>query len=117
MIPPTQDYIYHARCTRAIDGDTVELVIDVGFHLTTTQRVRLVDVNTPEDRAGKAATDYTRARLEGRDVLIRTFKADSFGRYLCRLWVPGPDGVMINFSQELIDLGYGVPFMTGTSGV
>lgn len=105
-------YWYNAHCTKAIDGDTVEVVIDVGFHLTTTQRVRLVDVDTPEDRAGLPAKAYTQARLAGRDVLIRTFKSDSFGRWLARVIVDGVD-----FNQELLDKGYGVPFMTGTAGV
>lgn len=105
-------YWYNARCTRAIDGDTVEVVIDVGFHLTTTQRVRLVDVNTPEDRAGLAAKAYTQSRLAGKDVLIHTAKSDSFGRWLARIVVDGVD-----FNRELLDEGYAVPYMTGTAGV
>ena len=44
-------YEYKARVHRIIDGDTVDVVIDLGFEMTTRQRIRLYGINTPETRA------------------------------------------------------------------
>lgn len=43
-------YCYKAKFLRAIDGDTVELLIDLGMRVTTAQHVRIKDINTPEIR-------------------------------------------------------------------
>ncbi|MEK9918728.1 MAG: thermonuclease family protein [Pelagibacteraceae bacterium] len=47
-------YMYNCKLVRVIDGDTVELDIDLGFAVTLRERVRLEGVNTPEIR-GRAA--------------------------------------------------------------
>ena len=39
---------YPAKIKRVIDGDTIDLVIDLGFRISTVQRIRLIDVDTPE---------------------------------------------------------------------
>jgi micrococcal nuclease len=112
MIPPPHAYVYQAVVTRIVDGDTYQLSIDLGFHLSATLRVRLVDVNTPEGKAGRAATEHARARLEGREVLVHAYKGDGFGRWLGRIWLGD-----VNIGQELIDLGLAVPYRLGEGGV
>lgn len=101
MIDP---YIRRARIERVIDGDTVEAVIDVGFHLTARHRLRIIGIDTPELRSrsllertrGAHARDFANAwvrdhaehHAESADgsatypFVIATRKADSFGRYL-----------------------------------
>lgn len=89
---------YPAKIRRVIDGDTIDLVIDLGFRITTVQRIRLIDVDTPErghpDWA--AATAYTQewvmlaagappANVEW-PFVIETKKGDAFGRWLGRLY-------------------------------
>jgi micrococcal nuclease len=106
-------YEYDAKVINVVDGDTVDCVISLGFYLTATHRLRLLGVNCPEvhgpTRAeGLKAAEYTRATLLGQTVRIRTAKSDSFGRWLCQVFVDGLD-----FNQSLIDRGLAVPFMVG----
>ena len=41
-------YQYKAKVERIVDGDTIDVVIDLGFKITTNQRIRLAGINTPE---------------------------------------------------------------------
>lgn len=79
----------------AYDGDTIDLIIDVGFKITTRQRIRLLWVNAPELRGqskedGLYFRDMTRLWLKDAQnnsqeewyLKITTSKSDAFGRYL-----------------------------------
>lgn len=96
MRPP---YTYKATITSVTDGDTISAVVDLGFRMTTEQRLRLLGVNTPElhaqdpdeRRRAQEAKAFTEAALKGKDVLIRTEKADAFGRYLAIVYVDGAE--------------------------
>ena len=90
-------YEYGASGTtaRAVDGDTLDLDIDLGFRLTSRQRVRLLGCNAPEHNApgGTEATAFTTAWLASRPALIvHTVldRGDKYGRLLAR--VIGSDG-------------------------
>jgi micrococcal nuclease len=102
-------YNYRAKCVNVVDGDTADMVIDVGFYLTTRVRVRFLGINTPErGREGYSeATEHLESLILDREVIIETYKSDSFGRYLGTVYVDGK-----NVNREMIDLGYAVPFMT-----
>ena len=77
------------------DGDTIDMVIDVGFRMSSRQRIRVLGVNTPELR-GDQKEEGKRFKLitagwmvqatnkhDGPfPFIVRTEKADSFGRYL-----------------------------------
>lgn len=118
---------YRGIVTRVVDGDTIDCLIsttvDAGFGVTatfaTSHRIRLAGINCPEvhgpdkDR-GLVAAAFTHEHLLGKEVQLvasRTddgdFKADSFGRWLARVYLGGVD-----FNQQLIDAGHAVPFMT-----
>ena len=43
-------YEYHAKCTRVVDGDTIDCEIDLGFDIITRQRIRFAGINAPESR-------------------------------------------------------------------
>lgn len=82
---------YNAKIINVVDGDTFDLDIDVGFHITLRERVRLLDINTPEKRgnvekeAGLAVTSWAQ-KFIGRQVTIKSKKGtDSFGRWLVDL--------------------------------
>jgi endonuclease YncB( thermonuclease family) len=97
--PPVRDaYWRRARVVRVIDGDTLVLIIDLGFRMYAEQMVRLLEINTPELRSGPpaerergaAAREFTLAWLQDHaghgpadwPLSIRTEKGDSFGRWL-----------------------------------
>ena len=92
------------KINRVIDGDTIDLDIDLGFNITISQRVRLKDINTPEVRTkdleektkGLAAKVWLEERLsrEG-EWIIETYKEDKYGRILGTLYLVG-DSTTIN---------------------
>lgn len=103
-------YEYKAKITNVVDGDTVDAVVDVGFQMTITHRLRLLGVNCPEMHgpdfdAGQKAKDFTKNNLLNQEVIIHTEKSDVFGRYLATIYLDG-----IDFCQELIDRGYAVVY-------
>lgn len=95
-------YEYRATITNCVDGDTIDAIIELGFHLTAKLRLRLLGVNAPEmhgesAQAGQIAKDFTTHCLLGKDVVIQTEKSDSFGRWLATVFVDGK-----NFNEELL---------------
>lgn len=94
---------------RVVDGDTVDLVLDVGFYLNTTLRFRLLGVDAPErGKPGAAeATAFVQAWLaEDPDLTAHTRKADSFGRWLVD--ITREDGTSL--SAALLEAGHAVPY-------
>ncbi|WGL30844.1 putative nuclease [Staphylococcus phage Southeast] len=63
-------------------------MIDVGFDTYRDKRVRFLNVDTPERGQDnyKEATDFVKERILNKEVIIRTYKADNFGRYLGEIW-------------------------------
>lgn len=81
-------YRYECNLHRVIDGDTVDLDIDLGFHITNRIRVRLLGVDAPEIRgpekvAGDIVTDRVRYWLQANGKLtVETVKTGKYGRWL-----------------------------------
>jgi micrococcal nuclease len=105
-------YEYKARVVRWIDGDTVDLNVDLGFRLTMAERFRLDGIDTPE--RGKAGYDTAKMRAAelapvGTDVLIQTAKADKYGRWLAAIWTDvGP-----TVNHVLVEEGLAKPYYGG----
>jgi micrococcal nuclease len=119
-------YEYSSYCRRVIDGDTVELVVDMGFHMSCVHHFRLIGVDTPELRGGtaesKAAARRARDRVQdllmpdgiAQKLIIHTEKADSFGRWLAKVMffdesVAEPH--WRDLSEVLIEEGLGEPYI------
>ena len=86
------DFRYSAVVARWVDGDTVDVVIDLGFKVHTKQRLRLYGVNTPErgQPGFDEATAYARDRApEGSVVEVQTYKTGKYGRWLAMVYVHG----------------------------
>ncbi len=106
------NYDYRVRrVLRVVDGDTVDLELDLGFYLSGALRFRLLDVDTPErGQPGWAeATDFVQAWLdqaaaERVQVWAATAKADSFGRWLAVVY-RADDAVSLN--RRIIESGHG----------
>lgn len=92
--------------TNVVDGDTVDIILDHGFRVTSEQRVRLLGVDTPErgQENYKEAKEFTTEKLLNKSVIIQTYKGDSFGRYLANIFYE-EKGEIYNISQELMNKG------------
>ena len=113
-------YEYNAVIERIIDGDTVEALVDLGFHTFTRRKVRLYGIDAYESRTRdleeKEKGLAAKARLQemiypptgdplGKVILI-SHGLDKYGRSLGTLIV---DGVDLN--QKLIEEGHAVPYL------
>lgn len=114
---------YNAVVDSVLDGDTLNVTIDLGFRLFCRMPVRLFGINAPEvhskDPAEKAHGLQAKTRLTelvgGRQVKLVSAKptaqggGDKFGRYLATVWLAeGAQGKSIN--DQLIDLGLVKPW-------
>ena len=96
-----------------IDGDTIDVLIDLGFYIKHQVRLRLLDVDTPEIRtrdkkekeAGLRAKAFVISELTGRELEIRTSKKGKYGRYLAIVFYWKVDK-WFNLRIELIEGGY-----------
>ena len=91
-------YKYNAELVRVIDGDTVELDIDLGFHITARQIVRLLGVDAPETRTkdlGEKARGFivkdkvALAVFNANEIIVETEKQGSFKRWLGVIYCDG----------------------------
>lgn len=109
--------MYEYRCSvlRVVDGDTVEVQIDLGFDMSFKSMVRLKGINAPEmtgttKDAGLTAKSYLRGLLPiaGNIAIMTDYhrERDKYGRVLGTFWVNG-----ININQAMIDGGHAVPYM------
>jgi len=106
-------WIYNAEVKKVVDGDTFDIIIDLGFDVMKKSRVRLYGVNTPESRTsnieekklGLAAKEFTDQWLTkaGHWVKIETVidKNEKYGRVLAKVW--DKDGNCLN--TDLVTAG------------
>jgi micrococcal nuclease len=110
---------------KVVDGDTIDVVIDLGFDISFTSRVRLAGIDTPESRTkdarekilGVEVKEYLKKALEGAtDIVIRTEKVDSsekYGRILGWVFVNRQTD---SLNMELVNKGYAWSYDGGTKG-
>ena len=130
MTPPNRKSCYNFRVVeinRVLDGDTIDVTIDLGFDLYKKERVRVAGVDTPEKRTrdleekalGIDATNWLKEKLEGAfsgddDLVIRTELVDGvgiYGRLLGWLYI-GTDELSLN--EAMIEEGYAWAYDGGT---
>tara|TARA_R100001086_G_scaffold207550_1_gene123366 strand:+ start:592 stop:963 length:372 start_codon:yes stop_codon:yes gene_type:complete len=120
----TDLYVRRAKIVRLVDGDTVDVDIDLGMAITTRQRLRLFGINTPEVRgpekaSGHAATQHladllVEFRHEGEwDIVVQTYKdkKGKYGRYLADLIGVEEDGNPVNLNERMVADGHAVVAM------
>lgn len=103
-------YLYNATVVKVVDGDTVDLDIDLGFYMKTRQRIRLANIDAPEMRGkekqqGKEAKAFLKELLltEDNKVQVETVKTGKFGRWLGVLYLKQLDH---SVNAEMIDKGH-----------
>ena len=130
MTPPNRKSCYNFRVVeinRVLDGDTIDVTIDLGFDLFKKERVRVAGVDTPEKRTrdleekalGIDATNWLKEKLEGAlagddDLVIRTELVGGVGKYGRLLgWLYLGDGDL-SLNEQMIEEGYAWAYDGGT---
>ena len=130
MVPPSRKSCYNFRVTKikkVLDGDTIDVIIDLGFDLAKTERVRIAGVDTPEKRTrdleekalGLDATNWMKSKLEetikgDEELIIRTELVGGVGKYgrlLGWLYVGDSD---LSLNEQMIAEGYAWAYDGGT---
>ena len=77
-------YEYYTKIDKVVDGDTVDVFIDLGFSVWHKERIRLSGIDTAEKNTplGKALKKFLVENLEGKMVKLQVSKPDKDGRYL-----------------------------------
>ena len=130
MTPPSRKSCYNFRVVsidKVVDGDTIDVTIDLGFDLFKKERVRVAGVDTPEKRTrnleekalGLDATAWIKDKLEGAvngddDLIIRTELDGGVGKYGRLLgWLYIGDAT-VSLNEKMIDEGYAWAYDGGT---
>ena len=130
MTPPSRKSCYNFRVievTKVLDGDTIDVLIDLGFDLYKKERVRIAGVDTPEKRTrdleekalGIDATNWLKDKLEGAisgsdDLVIRTELVGGVGKYGRLLgWLYIGDST-VSLNEQMIEEGYAWSYDGGT---
>ena len=114
---------------KVVDGDTIDVVINLGFDVCTKQRVRLLGIDTPESRtrdleekkfgllSKKMLKQWCLKAVESEkddiEIQLRCPEADSrgkFGRILAEIWV-SEDGEWTNVNKWMCENNYAVPYV------
>ena len=133
MVPPSRKSCYNFRVVkinRVVDGDTIDVTIDLGFDLYKKERVRVAGVDTPEKRTrnlevkalGIDATAWLKAKLEetikgDEELTVRTELKGGVGKYGRLLgWLYGGDSD-ISLNEQMITEGYAHAYDGGTKNM
>ena len=131
MKPPSRKSCYNFRVTeivKVLDGDTIDVLIDLGFDLFKKERVRIAGVDTPEKRTrdleekalGIDATNWLKKKLEdtiagdGDELTIRTELVGGTGKYGRLLGWLYINEDLISLNEQMITEGYAWAYDGGT---
>lgn len=121
-------FIYKVKSVeRVVDGDTMDVVLDLGFDTLTKQRVRLLGIDTPESRtrdetekkfgllSKKVLKDFVQKSKDNKNAWLelRCKERDSrgkFGRVLAEVWYVDGD-TKVNINKHMCDEGFAVPYV------
>ena len=123
-------YEYKAVVDRVVDGDTIDVIIDLGFSVWKKIRVRMEGINTPESRTrdleekkrGLAAKDRLKSILEfnNNNCVLKVSGVGKYGRALATVLVESlsplnkEDSItLIDVNKQLIEEGHAVEYHGG----
>ena len=127
---PTCEFIYKvSSLEKVVDGDTIDVTLDLGFDVCTRQRVRLLGIDNPESRTSdkeekkygliskKKLKEWCLKAVESEkddiEIQLRCPERDSrgkFGRILAEVWV-WDNGKWTNINKWMCENGYAVPYV------
>ena len=114
-------YEYKCEVKRVVDGDTMDVILDLGFDVLHSVRVRLAGIDTPESRTrdldekarGKLSKAYLKESIKGKKVVLKTRLKDSrgkFGRVIAEVWAEFEEGSLRNVNELMIKECYAVKY-------
>ena len=115
-------YEYFCKVERVVDGDTIDVNIDLGFDIHHSARVRMMGIDTPEKRTrnkaekvlGLASTARLKELLKGHKIEIECSKEKGkFGRVLGIVWAIDKEANRINCNDQLCAEGHARPYYGG----
>ncbi len=114
---------YVKKVSKVVDGDTIDVDIDLGFDISFSSRVRLAGIDTPESRTadkiekalGLEAKAYLKSQIDSaKTIVIKTEKMNSsekYGRILGWLFL---DGSNISMNEKMIEDGHAWGYLGDT---
>jgi len=110
------NYIRTGKVINVVDGDTIDVDINMGFYTTIRQRFRLLRINCPEKfgetkAQGLTSKEFTTSQLLNKEIVFQSFKTDSFKRWLAEVWYIDENGNQVNISDKLLKTGLAVDFI------
>lgn len=119
----SKNKLYHYRCQveRVVDGDTIDVTLDLGFDLHMQARIRFAGINAPESRTrdlvekqkGLEAKRFVEDWISNSETIIIETQLDKkgkFGRILGNIL--NAEGVSLN--NEMVGLGHATPYDGGS---
>jgi len=113
-------YEYKCKVTRVIDGDTVDVLADLGFNVYKKLRVRLHGIDTPEtrtrDKEEKKRGLAAKARLKeildqhNNKATIKSICIGKFGRAVCDIFVQLTPKTRLNINRTLVTEGHATDY-------
>ena len=115
-------FSYLCKLQRVVDGDTIDVNIDLGFHIWHKVRVRMLGIDTPESRTrnleekalGLASKARLKELLKGQKLDIECSKEKGkFGRVLGVVFATDKEGNRIDCNNQLCIEGHARPYFGG----
>jgi len=99
-----EKYNYDVEIKRVVDGDTVDVMIDLGFNTHVKKRVRMYGINAPESRTrdleekkkGLAAKERLKEILSSDKIIMKSHGKGKYGRVLGELFVEKDQEISVN---------------------
>ena len=114
-------YEYKCQVKRVVDGDTMDVILDLGFDIHHVCRVRLAGIDTPESRTrdldekarGKLSKAFLKESIKGKKIVLKTKIKDAkgkFGRVIAEVWGEFEKGSLLNINELMIKECYAVKY-------
>jgi len=114
-------YEYKCEVKRVVDGDTMDVILDLGFDILHACRVRMAGIDTPESRTrdldekarGKLSKAFLKESIKGKKIVLKTKLSDSrgkFGRVIAEVWAEFEEGSLRNVNELMIKESHAVKY-------
>lgn len=110
-------YVYRAKVIKIIDGDTIDVDLDLGFNITARKRLRFLGIDTFELRGeekekGILARNRLEELLSNKEVFVQTEMDEKgkYGRVLAWIWILSEE-TLINVNEQLLREEHGTEYV------